>query len=87
MKKEYTKEQPIDGETILMCGHTTKTMHWWKMPHESYFRRPDGTTGTACWIVACDDCQKACGGNGLKIKVTKDGVWNGNEPEIYKYGN
>ena len=81
--KEFTKEQPMDGDNVLSCGHLdAKIQHWWKFSHESYFRRPDGTVGTASWLVACEDCRNACGGDPTKIEVRTDAVWKGNEPAI-----
>ena len=54
--KNFTKEQPIDGENILHCGHLEGKLHFWKFAHEVYFKRPDGTVGTCLWITACDSC-------------------------------
>lgn len=82
---EYAEEQPIDGETILHCGHIEgKRLHWWKFAHEVYFRRPDGTVGTACWIAACPKCHRKSGGNGQNVEVRGDAIWTGDDPAIRK---
>lgn len=83
-KFEFTSEQPIDGETILHCRHIEKAkkMHWWKFAHEIYFRRPDGTVGTACWIASCHKCFVRSGGNGSKIDICGDSMWTGDDPVV-----
>lgn len=86
--KEYTKDQPVDGETILSCGHEQYgPYHFWKVPHEFYFRRPDGSVGTACWIMACNDCKEKCCGNASKIEIKEDFIWKGKEPAIWRNKN
>jgi hypothetical protein len=84
--KEFTQEQPVDGETILHCGHidNDQTFHWWKFKHEIYFRRPDETVGTAAWICLCSDCHRKSKGDISKVEIKGDGIWNGNEPIITK---
>lgn len=82
---DYAAEQPIDGETILHCGHVEdKKLHWWKFAHEVYFRRPDGTVGTACWIVACSKCYRKARGDGQNVQIRGDALWTGDEPTIKK---
>lgn len=82
--KEYTSKQPMNGETVMHCGHIDQghKFHWHKFHNEVYFRRPDGSVGTSIWIVACDDCHNAAGGDGLKIDILGDSVWVGDEPII-----
>lgn len=84
--KEYTAKQPVHGDVCLHCAHMfenpKKTHHWWKFQGESYFRRPDGTVGTASWVVACSDCYNNCDGDVSKIELTGDSVWQGNDPVI-----
>lgn len=83
--KEFTKEQPLDGDVVLSCEHYLgETLHWWKFPHEVYFRRPDNTVGTACWLVCCDKCKNNSKGDVKNIEIKTDFVWNGNEPAIWK---
>ena len=81
---EFTPEQPIDGDTVLHCGHLEKAkrLHWWKFQHEIYFRRPDDTVGTACWIASCEKCFRKSGGNGTQIEIRGDSVWNGDDPVV-----
>ena len=83
---EYAQHQPIDGEIILHCGHVeNKKLHWWKFPHEVYFRRPNGTVGTACWIAACPKCYRKANGLGQNVEVLGDAIWSGNEPAIRRH--
>lgn len=81
---KYTAKQPAHGDICLHCDHVknSKKSHWWKFPGEVYFKRPDGTVGTALWVVACKDCYNNCDGDASKIELTVDSAWQGNDPII-----
>lgn len=86
---KFTKEQPLDGETILHCGHANEPnssgkFHWWKFAHEVYFKRPDDSVGTAIWLCACENCCEKAQNNPLKIEIKGDSIWVGNDPHIIK---
>lgn len=83
----FSKNQPIEGETILRCPHRgRKDYHWYLAARGIDFTRPDGTNGTATWICACDLCNEQCGGKIENVPIASDGVWMGNAPVIKKDG-
>ena len=85
--KKFAKEQPMDGETILHCGHLEGNLHWWKFPHEVYFKRPDGTVGTCAWMAACNSCFEKSNNDPMKIDIVGDSTWTGDDPAIYETRN
>jgi hypothetical protein len=77
----YAEDQPRDGDRVLHCGHILRARpwHWFKFEEPVSFRRPDGTTGSAAWIVACDACFRE---HGADVRARGDGLWTGDEPTI-----
>ena len=75
----FAPTQPIDGETVLLCGHKSETWHWYLIPGGLRFVRPDGSEGTATWKVECDRCDRRYQG---RSDVRADAVWQGNAPVI-----
>jgi hypothetical protein len=85
----FTKHQPKHGETVLHCGHLeNKPHHFFAMsdpslgePEEVMFRRPNGTTGRARWMVLCSRCilQHSMNPN---LAMRADATWIGDEPAI-----
>lgn len=80
----FHKLQPRDGDTVLHCGHVkgSSRNHFWRLPHGVPFERPDGTSGKAGWIVACDPCAQASGMDPLAVAIVGDARWNGDAPAI-----
>jgi hypothetical protein len=96
-RKDYAAEQPKDGDCVLVCIHieqdfldSTPIFHWYKS--ETDFKRPDGTTGHAEWIVVCPACfEKYSDIDGCLIDednfhppIAGDRIWSGNAPAIRK---
>lgn len=81
---KWHERQPADGDTALHCGHLESAeLHWWYYePAAMSFRRPDGSEGEAQWLVVCENCYQAAGGDAAKVQVVGDAVWEGNEPII-----
>lgn len=56
--------EPKSGDTILLCRHVaanrhfTGVMHWHgiKSGPSIHFIRPDGSTGSARFLLVCTDC-------------------------------
>lgn len=84
--KEFTETQPKHGDVILHCGHLDVTNHhFWKIPeHIGFlqFRRPDGSMGKAQWVVGCELCFQASGGDPQKMEIRGDDIWVGDEPAV-----
>lgn len=74
------------GAVVLHCAHAVerdetgavvlRRAHWWQV-HGEAFRRPDGTTGNADWLIACDKCLADAGGDAEKIKIVGDVTCDG----------
>ena len=79
----FTKEQPKDGDTIMHCGHVTKSMHWFQYEEAIGFQRPDGTRGSASWFAACEACFIKRGAKVVNY-VRGDATWTGDSPTIVK---
>lgn len=86
MAKEFTKIQPKHGDRIIHCGHLeVEPIHFWKMASGKLkFRRPDGTFAEAEWIVCCEACFQASGGDPKKVLIRGDGTWKGDEPAVFR---
>ena len=87
MTKEFASEQPKHGDRMIHCGHMDAHMdghHFFKLVPPMKFKRPDGTTDDAQWIIACDVCYHLAEGNAKKIQIKGDGTWKGDEPAVYK---
>ena len=82
-QKQYAKRQSQEGDVVVHCGHITEDtdIHFWYCD-DLPFRRPDGTWGSAKWILGCDRCAKAARGNPRGILIRGDSVWKGNEPSV-----
>ena len=81
-KKQFAKEQPKDGETIMHCGHLERgRMHWYQYEEPLKFQRLDGTRGQARWFAACDLCVSRHGEKVTRF-VRGDDTWIGDEPVI-----
>ena len=75
--------QPHDGDVVLMCEHRAPKVHWFKYANGPvHFKRPNGTTGIAHWLVCCTGCYMANIEHPEKIRVAGDGTWNGDAPVI-----
>ena len=85
MSTHMNKLQPKDGDRVLHCGHTDAPhWHWWNLPNGMGFRRPDGTEGSADWIVSCESCAQAAKFDTHQIRIRGDAKWLGNAPVIPK---
>ncbi len=84
--KNFTKIQPKHGDSMIHCGHLdAKNHHFFQVqPGPLMFRRPDGTMGSAKWVVACEACFQKAGGDAQKVEIRGDGTWQGNEPAVTK---
>lgn len=82
----YTKDQPQHNDVVIHCGHLgARKTHFWKCERGLEFSRPDGTRGTAQWIVCCDRCFKKAHGDPEKVLIRGDAQWIGDEPIIRKH--
>jgi hypothetical protein len=79
----FAKDQPKDGDTILHCGHIHQgSLHWFKYEGGPVrFIRPDKTSVTAEWYVACDACFIKHGEKVARFP-RGDEIWNGDDPII-----
>lgn len=78
----FTKDQPKDGDSILHCGHMRQHGHWFKYADGPVrFIRPDKTSVTAEWYVACDACFIKHGAEVARFP-RGDGIWNGDAPIV-----
>ena len=57
------------------CNHEDS-----KAPSGITFKRPDGTTNVAKWIIVCPPCQAFWGMKIMECPIRGDGVWKGSEP-------
>jgi hypothetical protein len=83
----YAPMQPLDGDVVLLCGHRlSSNYHFWRLPRPANwkFRRPDGSWGQPSWLVCCQECFVASGGDSRRVEFRDDGVWKGDEPFIHK---
>jgi hypothetical protein len=79
----FAKDQPKAGDVILHCGHIKqKRTHWWKVEPPIDFERPDGTSGLAPWVIACDACAQQAEYNAEKVQIRGDGTWVGDAPVL-----
>jgi hypothetical protein len=83
----FAKLQPRDGETVLHCGHLDSVPHHFFAMSDGNnvaginFTRPDGTAGTATWMVLCSSCFSSHA-NEPERCMRADAVWRGHEPAI-----
>jgi hypothetical protein len=77
----FTAQQPKDGEVICHCGHIDEPKYHFYKVISLGFRRPDGTTGKADWIVVCDSCFLLHPDSPEKV-IRGDSIWKGDEPII-----
>lgn len=84
----YTAEQPKHGDVVLHCGHIdAPRMHFGRAPGGLGFLRPDGTDGFSEWVCVCQECFDAADGKIDGVPIRGDGVWQGNEPAVYRPTN
>lgn len=79
---KWARQQPNDGDSLLMCGHIEKcpSWHWYKTNME--VKRPDKTTLVIDWLVACNDCVRKAKGDVMRIPFRQEATWMGDEPVI-----
>jgi hypothetical protein len=73
------------GQLALSCAHAIEEsesgtivhghLHWWGLGG-TRFSRPDGSFGSADWLVACDKCFVKAKGDPRKIPVAGDLVFD-----------
>lgn len=96
MSRPHTKPpkrsplQPVAGDLILHCDHAREPnfagrtfkigAHWFKV--ECKFIAPNHETGVASWLVACEPCYRASGGDVQRITVADHLAWDGDSPVI-----
>ena len=79
---KFTKQQPRDGETVMHCGHIENSPHhFFGLPEEIGFTRPDKSIGKSRWIVLCQPCFNLHAEH-LETCIRGDAQWIGNEPAI-----
>jgi hypothetical protein len=84
---EFSKHQPRDGETVLHCGHLESIPHHFFALSDGaliagiHFRRPNGSEGTATWMVLCQPCFNAHAHEPEKC-MRADAEWIGDEPAV-----
>jgi hypothetical protein len=68
--------EPNVGDLVLHCGHVmTHRKHCFYAPDGVRYRRPDGSTHVANWVVCCPLCFEMCAGDPAKLKLKGDGIW------------
>ena len=82
--KKFSKVQPKDGDSVVLCGHeTSDSWHFWKLPEDHVeMTRPDGSTFEPLWIVACQSCFLIYAKDPLQIPIRDDAKWKGGAPFI-----
>lgn len=81
-KFHVTEVSPEDGATILACAHIMdhpEHGHFYGLPEEIMFSRPDGSKGISKWFIVCPDCHEKCDGSPLPF-IAADYSWIGGEP-------
>ena len=85
------RPQPRPGDVLLGCVHRPDpyAAHIYSVPDGLGFRRPDGSTETAKWIVLCDGCHQRYvilrGGSASDAPLARDFTWTDKrEPIQYK---
>jgi hypothetical protein len=73
------------GQLALCCSHAIEesatgtivhgNLHWWSLGG-TRFLRPDGSSGAAEWLVACDKCFIKAKGDPRKVPVAGDLVFD-----------
>ncbi len=76
----WAAKQPKHGDGVIHCGHAGERCHVWST--DTDFERPDGTKGHADWLMCCDECLHAAGGDQSKVPVRGDGTWMGDAPSV-----
>ena len=93
MPQPYTEDQPIEGETVLLCVHLTARHRkglptgkadFFRSPDGVGFTRPDGSSATATWIAVCNSI---CFDGNEEFDIDSaviggDCVWQGNAPSL-----
>lgn len=88
MSKQYfTEQQPTEGDCVLHCEHVKEVAglaaHFFSLGAGQPFMRPDGSKGSAQWIVICDHCYVLFPKSPMDA-VSGDSLWVGNDPVIKK---
>lgn len=81
--KKYATNQPKDGDRVAHCGHLDAEdapFHFFVF--KATYTRPNGMLVKTKWLVCCNDCFKATGGEPTIVPVRGDFVWSGNAPII-----
>lgn len=79
-----SKPQPKPGEILLGCVHRPNPYksHLFKIDGDAIrFQRPDGSTGSATWLVLCAECFVA--GDPLKAPIGCDYTWEDGDTDIH----
>lgn len=84
MAKKWAELQPRDGDVVMWCTHDDPRYHFFNSKTPLVFFRPDGSAGRCNWIVVCDLCFIAAGGDPQKFEIRGDAVWQGNAPVVKK---
>jgi hypothetical protein len=72
---------PGNGAVVLHCGHLqSNSWHWFGFSEPIEFTRPDGSSGTAQWQIACERCFLAAEGDVQRLPIRGDAVWMGAAP-------
>jgi hypothetical protein len=81
--------QPKVGETVLHCGHLSEGNESHDQPAKFFrvrpavpFQRPNGSSGHATILGACQRCWNGCGGDLRKVKWRKDSTWQSRRPVV-----
>lgn len=80
--------QPQPGDVMLGCVHRPNpySAHVYQVPKGMPFKRPDGTSATATWIVLCAGCHGryvvAGSGNASDAPIACDLTWEADDPPI-----
>ena len=80
-------KQPKPGDVLLGCIHRPDVhgkSHVFSLPKGLEFRRPDGSSGNATWVLLCNQCFTKHADDPLKAPIGCDLTWEeGDEPIQY----
>ncbi len=89
---KWAKQQPKDGDLILVCSHRNRDKYHWYMfgveeaPRAIQFARPDGTIVQSRWMCICDSCERSYPGD-PQSAIRGERIWTGDAPVIPDFSN
>lgn len=66
---------PSIGDAVLFCGHLVGEFTFWNVSGGMEFSTPEGAMGRAEWIMTCQECEEASGGNPNLLSIRGNFKW------------